>query len=550
MSQEKHTYKLKQMLGAHGNVLDNPSRDTMIDEALGNREAMASATGALATWTPTDSAGRQPKDTYMVRDEETEVTVDWSSSYNIPMAPDTFDMLWDDAVATLGQKSKLYVTDRVVGADSTYALPVRVVTDWALAGLFTDNMFRAVPDDIDQSIFADRPFTLLSVPYNKLDRSKYEGRLRKLPNGQTSNIAVAMDFRRRLCVVFGSGYGGSVKKSIFTVMNYLLPEEGIFPIHCSANEGSDGDCALLLGLSGTGKTTLSADPRRALLGDDEHGWSDSGIANFENGCYAKLIHLRQNKEPEIWNAVFHEDDPSNHGAIVENCMMYPWGTFDVDDDRYTPNSRASYPLRFLSNVKLSATSGHPKTILFLAADANGVLPPIARLTPEQAMLWFIMGYTSKLAGTEVGIVDPVPNFNRFFAGPFMPRHPDVYASMLGDRMRRHGANVYLVNTGWSGGPFGVGSRMDIALTREVVNAALSGKLEDVEYVRDPLFHILIPKRCPGVPSEVLFPRNTWADKDAFDVRARKLAADFSAHFDKAYGNSGIDPAVVRQCPGK
>jgi phosphoenolpyruvate carboxykinase (ATP) len=248
--------------------------------------------------------------------------------------------------------------------------------------------------------------------------------------------------------------------------------------------------------------------------------------------------------------VFHEDDASNHGAIVENCMMYPWGVFDVDDDRYTPNSRASYPLRFLSNVKLSARSGHPKTILFLAADANGVLPPIAKLTAEQAMLWFMMGYTSKLAGTEVGIVDPVPDFNRFFAGPFMPRHPDVYASMLGDMMERHGANVYLVNTGWSGGPFGVGSRMDIALTREVVNAALAGKLEDVAYVKDPLFHILIPKECPGVPSEVLFPKSTWEDKDAFDARARKLAADFSAHFDKAYGDAGIDPAVAAQCPGK
>jgi phosphoenolpyruvate carboxykinase (ATP) len=550
MTNEEHIKALAQMLGSHRNVVDNPSRQTMIQEALDNREAAVSADGALATWTPIESAGRQPKDTYMVRDEETEATVDWTSSYNIPMAPDTFDMLWADAVETLGGKDKLYVTDRVVGADTAYALPVRVVTDWALAALFTDNMFRAVPDDISRSVFAERPFTLLSVPYNKLDPERYEGRLRELPSGETSGIAVAMDFHRRLCVVYGSAYGGSVKKSIFTVMNYLLPAEGVFPIHCSANEGPDGDCALLLGLSGTGKTTLSADPRRALLGDDEHGWSDNGIANFENGCYAKLINLRQNKEPEIWNAVFHEDDYLDHGAIVENCMMYPWGTFDVDDDRYTPNSRASYPLRFLSNVKLSAKSGHPKTILFLAADANGVLPPVSKLSAQQAMLWFLMGYTSKLAGTEVGIVDPVPDFNRFFAGPFMPRQPEVYARMLGERMERHGANVYLINTGWSGGPFGVGSRMDIALTREVVNAALSGKLEDVEYEADPLFHVLIPKECPGVPSEVLFPRNTWADKDAFDARARKLAGDFADHFDRVYGDKNIDPDVARQCPGK
>jgi phosphoenolpyruvate carboxykinase (ATP) len=333
-------------------------------------------------------------------------------------------------------------------------------------------------------------------------------------------------------------------------MNYILPGAGILPLHCSANEGPGGDCALLLGLSGTGKTTLSADPRRALLGDDEHAWSDNGIANFENGSYAKLINLRQNKEPEIWNAVFHEDHYLEHGAIVENCMMYPWGVFDVDDERYTPNSRASYPLRFLSNVKPGSRSGHPKTILFLTADANGVLPPIAKLTPERAMLWFLMGYTSKLAGTETGIVDPVSTFSRFFGEPFMPRNPDVYARMLGERMERHGTNVYLVNTGWSGGPFGVGERMDINLTREIVDAALSGKLEDVAYVEDPTFHISIPRTCPGVPSNVLFPRNTWADKGAYDARARKLASDFSAHFDRAYGDKNIDPAVVKECPGK
>ncbi|MDY7042564.1 MAG: phosphoenolpyruvate carboxykinase (ATP), partial [Chloroflexota bacterium] len=481
---------------------------------------------------------------------ESEGNIDWDSPNNIPMAPDTFDMLFDDALKIMAGKPRLYVTDRVIGADTSYALPVRVVTDWALAALFTDNMFRLVPPDIERSVFAGRGFTLLVVPYDKLDRSRYEGRLRKMPDGQTSNMAVAMDFDRMLGVVYGSAYGGSVKKLIFTVMNYILPGEDLLPLHCSANEGPKGDCALLLGLSGTGKTSLSADPRRALLGDDEHGWSDNGIANFENGCYAKLINLRPNKEPEIWNAVFHEAHYLEHGAIVENCMMYPWGTFDVDDERYTPNSRASYPLRFLSNVKPDSRSGHPKTILFLAADANGVLPPVARLTPEQAMLWFLMGYTSKLAGTETGIVDPVSTFSRFFGEPFMPRNPDVYARMLGERMRRHNTQVYLVNTGWSGGPFGVGERMDISLTREIVNAALSGQLEGVGYVQDETFHILVPKQCPGVPPEVLFPRNTWADQEAYDARARKLARDFGAHFDKAYGDKNIDPTVARQCPGK
>jgi phosphoenolpyruvate carboxykinase (ATP) len=459
-------------------------------------------------------------------------------------------MLFEDALQTLSKKPHLYVTDRVVGADTSYALPVRTVGDLALTVLFTDNMFRPVPEDIERSIFAERAFTLLVAPYDKLNPERYEGRLRKRPDGRTSDMAVAMDFDRMMGVVYGSAYGGSVKKLIFTVMNYILPAEDILPLHCSANEGPNGDCALLLGLSGTGKTTLSADPRRALLGDDEHGWSDNGIANFENGCYAKLINLRADKEPEIWNAVLHQAHYLDHGSIVENAMMYPNGTFDLDDERLTPNSRASYPLAFLSNIKPSAKSGHPKTILFLTADANGVLPPVSKLTPNQAMLWFLMGYTSKLAGTETGIVDPVSTFSRFFGEPFMPRNPDVYARMLGERMEEHGTQVYLVNTGWSGGPFGVGARMDINLTREIVNAALSGQLKDVAYVEDKNFHVLVPKECPGVPSEVLFPRNTWEDKEAYDARAKKLAQDFSAHFDAAYGDKNIDPEVAAQCPGK
>jgi phosphoenolpyruvate carboxykinase (ATP) len=541
---------LAQVLKKHPNVLDNPSRERMIQESVEHREAIVSANGALATWTPPESTGRSPKDTYIVRHPASEDSIDWDSPNNIPLDPGTFDMLVEDTLKTLSAKERLYVTDRVVGADSSYALPVRTATCWALAALFTDNMFRPVPEDIRRSVFVGREFTMLVAPYDKLDRARYAGRLRKMPDGQTSDMAVAMDFDRRMCVVYGSAYGGSVKKSIFTVMNYILPGEGLLPIHCSANEGPGGDCALLLGLSGTGKTTLSADPSRALLGDDEHAWSDNGIANFENGCYAKLINLRMDKEPEIWNAVFHEDDYLAHGAIVENAMMYPWGTFDVDDERITPNSRASYPLTFLSNIKPNSVSGHPKTILFLTADANGVLPPIARLTPEQAMLWFLMGYTSKLAGTETGIVDPVSTFSRFFGEPFMPRNPDVYARMLGERMQKYGAQVYLVNTGWSGGPFGVGARMDINLTRAIVDAALSGKLQDVEHVEDATFHICVPKTCPGVPSEVLFPRNTWADKDAYDARAQKLAQDFCEHFDRAYGDKNIEQAVVRQCPGK
>ncbi len=542
--------RLGKLLEAHPDVLLNPSRQVMIEEAVRRREAIPSANGALATWTPPESTGRSPKDTYIVRRPESEDNIDWDSPNNIAMEPETFDMMADDAVEVLAGKPRLYVTDRVLSADSFYALPVRVICDWALTALFTDNMFRPVPSDLHRSIFAKRPFTLLVVPYNKLDPARYAGRLRKLPGGKTSDMAVAIDMDRYRGIVFGSAYAGSVKKLMFSVMDYVLPGEGILPLHCSANEGPQGDIALLLGLSGTGKTSLSADPRRALLGDDEHGWSDNGIANFENGCYAKLINLRPHKEPEIWNAVLHEAAYQEHGAIVENCMMYPWGIFDVDDERFTPNSRASYPLTFLSNIKTPPVGDHPKTILFLAADANGVLPPVARLTPDQAMLWFLMGYTSKLAGTETGIVDPVSTFSRFFGEPFMPRNPDVYASMLGERMKRHGSRVYLINTGWSGGPFGVGARMDIDITRALVHAALCGDLEQVEYDSDHMFHIQVPRSCPGVPSEILNPRNTWEDKEAFDVRAAKLAGEFCRHFDKAYGNKGIDSSIMFQCPGK
>ncbi len=550
MTGEQLRENLTGMLKEHSQVLANLECAQLIHAAVENREVIISANGALATWTPLESTGRSPKDTYIIQHAKSAGEIDWDSPNNIPLAPDTFDMLFADALSTLANKPQVYVTDRAVGADSSYALPVKTVSDWASTALFTENMFRAVPEDIENSVFAKRGFTLLVTPYDKLDRAKYEGRLRKLSNGQTSNMAVAMDFDRRLGVVYGSAYGGSVKKLIFTVMNYYLPAEGILPLHCSANEGPNGDCALLLGLSGTGKTTLSADPRRALLGDDEHGWGDNGVANFENGCYAKLIHLREDKEPDIWHAVFHEDDYLEHGAIVENAMMYPNGCFDVDDERLTPNSRASYPLSFLENIKPSSTSGHPQTILFLTADANGVLPPVSKLNPAQAMLWFLMGYTSKLAGTETGIVDPMSTFSRFFGEPFMPRNPDVYARMLGERMQKHDTQVYLINTGWSGGPFGVGARMDISLTRELVDAALSGKLNDVEYRADPIFHVSIPQTCPGVPAKVLFPKNTWENKAAYDARARKLAQDFSDHFDKAYGDKNIAPEVARECPGK
>ena len=538
------------ILEAHGNVRVDPTRAELVDHAIEHREAVVSANGALATWTKPESTGRSPKDTMVVRRRESEHKIDWDAPNNIALDPETFEMLWADAMTALGGKEQLFVTKRVVGADSRYALPVNMITDRATHALFSLNMFRDLPGDVDRSLFADRPFTLVSLPYDRLDPAKYEGRLRKLPNGETTHMAIVHDFDKRVGLVIGSAYCGSNKKLMFTAMNYYLPDEGILPLHCSANEGEDGESALLLGLSGTGKTTLSADPTRGLLGDDEHGWSDDGIANFENGCYAKLIDLRQDKEPEIWNATFRKAHPREHGALVENCMMFPDGTFDVDDDRLTANSRVSYPLTSLSNLKTPPVSGHPNTILFLTADANGVLPPVSKLDEAQAMLWFLMGYTSKLAGTETGITEPVSTFSRFFGAPFMPRNPDDYATLLGEKMRKHGTQVYLVNTGWSGGPYGVGARMDINLTRAIVDAALSGKLAGVEYETDDLFHVDVPKSCPGVSAELLAPKNTWADKAAYDARAKKLAADFAKAFDKNYGNKGLDASIVAACPGK
>jgi len=541
---------LDEAVKGHHNILMNPERKEMIEKAVEKGEAVAAASGCLATWTPTESTGRSPKDTVFVRRPSVESHIDWSSPNNLPLDPDVFEMVFDDACAMMKKKKQLYVTDRAVGADSRYALPVRTITDHALTSLFTDNMFRPVPEDIQKSVFHEKEFTLISLPYEKLDAQKYKGKLRKLQDGSTSRMIVAMDFELRLGIIIGSAYMGSVKKMIFTVMNYYLPLEGILPLHCSANEGKNRETALLLGLSGTGKTTLSADPARALLGDDEHGWSEHGIANFEYGCYAKMINISTDKEPEIYKAVNHEDDYINHGVIVENAMIYPDGRFDYDDERLTPNSRASYPLRYLSNIKETSVGGHPSTILFLTADAYGVLPPVSRLNKQQAMLWFLMGYTSKLAGTETGVVEPEATFSRFFGQPFMPGLPGVYAGMLGEKMDNYQTSVYLVNTGWTGGAFGTGKRIDLKWTRAMVDAALSGALETGEYEENDLFHLSVPLSCPGVPEELLNPRNTWNDKKAYDETASLLAGKFSAYFDKAYGSQNIDKAVVSQCPGK
>ena len=525
----------------------NPSRKLMIHDAVSRNYCMALPTGTLATWTPDHSTGRSPKDTYIVQNPESTATIDWTSPNCIPLPSETFDMIFSDAIQTLKQKDRLFALNRVIGADAAYCLPVLTVTDNPLSALFCDNMFRPVPENSQDSIFAEKPFFLLSLPYDYLDSNRYADKLRHLPNGDTSPLCVVMDYDKRIGIVYGSAYMGSMKKLIFTVMNYYLPEKNILPLHCSANEGPDGNSALLLGLSGTGKTTLSADPERALLGDDEHGWNDTGIANFEYGCYAKLINLNPQKEPDIFQATFHHAHYLEHGSIVENLMVYPDGKFDLNDDRFTQNSRASYPLVYNSNVKPSACSGHPKTILFLTADAYGVLPPLAKLTPDQAMFWFIMGYTSKLAGTETGITDPQATFSRFFGAPFMPRNPSDYADLLGKKMQVHEAQVFSINTGWSGGPHGIGARIDLNLTRAMVRAAFNGELDNITLQPDPIFKILVPEKCPGVPSEILNPINTWADKDAFHEQADKLAGQFISHFEKSFKGK-VRPEIAAACP--
>ncbi len=542
--------RIKKFLKEHKEkLITNPSRKKMIKHAVKNREAIVSENGALATWTPQESTGRSPKDTVIVKHKSDAHLIDWNSPNNLPVDEETFDMLVEDALDLLTKKNKVYITDRVVGADSSYALPVKTITSHALAALFSDNMFRPVPQDMERSIFKNKEFLLLHLPYDKLNTKKYKGLLRELENGKTSDMVVATDFDKRIGVIIGSAYLGSMKKMLFTLMNYLLPQHDILPLHCSANEGKDGKTALLLGLSGTGKTTLSANPKRKLLGDDEHGWSDTGIANFENGCYAKMIDVTSESEPEIYKAVMHKDKYTKHGSIVENAMIYPKGNFDFHDIRLTANSRASYPLEFLQNIKKSSVSKHPSTILFLTADAYGVLPPIAKLNEDQAMLWFLMGYTSKLAGTETGVTEPQATFSRFFGQPFMPLNPEVYAEMLGKKMKEHNVDVYLINTGWTGGTYGVGERIKLDYTRKMVEAAIEGKLKETPFIEEPLFHLSIPTSVPGVPFSVLFPKNTWKNKKKYEETAQKLAAEFKKAFIKNYKGKNIKESIRKQCPG-
>lgn len=544
--------KLK--LRAHPAAQINPPRDLLAADAIRFREGVLMPNGAIATWGPAHATGRIPQDTYTVKHDD---SVDWSQSTNRPITPETFDELFHDALHLLTGKSRLYITDRVVGAEAKYALPVRTITDSALASLFTCTMFRPVPSDMQESVFADHGFTLLVLPWDRIDVTKYKGVLRDV-QGKTVDYAVLMDFSRRAGIVFGTQYLGAIKKLLFTTMNNLLPAQGVLPLHCSAVEDRRGATHLFLGLSGTGKTTLSSGPGLTMIGDDEHLWSDSGVANMEYGCYAKLIHLSKEKEPDIYEAVFGHLGQEQEKPIVENAMTHPNGTVDLDDERLTENSRAAYVLSRLRSVKADSRGGHPSTIVFLTADAQGVLPPIARLPVKQAMFWFLMGYTSKLAGTEMGVKSPQTTFSRFFGGVFMPRQSEDYLSLFQRLLSTHQPHVYLVNTGWTGGPYEggkpasakatAGKRMDITLTRRLVDAALSGQIKDVQYREDKLFHLLVPKECPGVDAQMLDPRSTWSDAAQYDQQANALASEFSTYFDKL-AKSDMLQTLRSVCPG-
>lgn len=489
----------------------NLSRAKLLEEALSNDEGRFANNGALVVLTG-KRTGRSPKDRYIVQEKNTADEIDWGE-VNIPISEDKFDHLFKKALSYL-ENRKVYLQDVLVGKDARYQLSLRVLSERAWGALFAQTLFVRKKD---QGIFDQPDFVMVHVPGMKCDPEK---------DGIRSEVAVILHLSRKIVLIIGTGYAGEMKKSMFSVMNYLLPFKQVFPMHCSANVGSDGDVALFFGLSGTGKTSLSADPQRKLIGDDEHGWSPEGVFNFEGGCYAKVIRLREDKEPQIYHAI-------RFGSIAENVIMDPvTREIDYDDDSITENTRATYPVEFIDNALNSGMAGHPKTILFLTADAYGVFPPIAKLTAEMAMYYFLSGYTSKLAGTETGVTEPQATFSACFGAPFLPLHPLRYAEMLREKMQQHRTSVWLVNTGWIGGPYGIGKRIDIAYTREMVRAAIDGKLDSIPMHPHPVFKVLIPDSCPGVPSELLHPENTWENEADYWKQANKLAELFQENFKK------------------
>jgi phosphoenolpyruvate carboxykinase (ATP) len=485
----------------------------LVEESIIRREGVLAANGPLVVRTGRYT-GRSPGDKFIVRDDCTESTIDWGP-VNQPISRAHFERLHCKFLASLEGK-ELFVQDCFAGADPRYALPIRVITRLAWHSLFARQLFvRPGPDQTPQHV---PEFTLIFAPEVHADPNEH---------GTRSEAAIVLDFTKKVILIGGTSYAGEMKKSIFSILNYLLPERGVFPMHCSANAGVRGDVALFFGLSGTGKTTLSADPQRRLIGDDEHGWTETGVYNFEGGCYAKCIRLSPENEPQIWRAI-------KFGAVLENVVINMEDrVIDFNDDSITENTRAAYPVGYIENAVIPGIGGHPSNVVFLTADAFGVLPPIARLTPEQAMYHFLSGYTAKVAGTERGLgKGPLATFSAGFGAPFLPRPPVLYAEMLGERLRRHRAECWLVNTGWIGGPFGVGRRISLAHTRALIAAALSGQLSRVAFTEHPIFGVLVPRSCPDVPAQVLDARSQWADGAAYDRAAAALAARFRRNFEK------------------
>lgn len=490
------------------------SPDDLVKDALRLGEGVLSDTGALVINTG-EFTGRSPKDKFTVKDGITDESVFWNE-FNIPLEEKYFDIIYKKVMDHMNSLPEMWVRDCQACADPRYRLNIRVINEKPWSNLFAYNMFLRPSEEELESFTPE--WHIISAPGLKLDPKECGIR--------QHNISL-VSFKHKMILVAGSGYTGEMKKGIFTILNFILPhDKKVLSMHCSANMGEDGETAIFFGLSGTGKTTLSADPERKLIGDDEHAWTDDNIFNFEGGCYAKCINLSPEKEPEIFNAI-------RPGALVENVTFYP-GTnkINFDDATITENTRVSYPLHYISNAMEPSVGGIPKNIFFLTCDAFGVLPPISKLTPGQAMYQFISGYTAKVAGTETGITEPKPTFSACFGAPFLPLHPGNYAAMLGDKMNEHNVNVWLINTGWTGGPYGEGSRIKLAYTRAMISAALEGKLNEVKYVNDPLFGFAIPQECPGVPEAVLNPRNTWNDKEAYDAKASYLAGLFKKNFEK------------------
>lgn len=490
------------------------SADELHQQTLDLGQGVEDSTGALAVNTG-EFTGRSPQDRFIVRDSITEDKV-WWGKVNIPFSTEDFDNLYNKVVAYLSNKD-IYARDSYVCSDKNYRLNVRVVTETPWSNLFAFNMFLRPEASELENLTPD--WHVVCAPGFMADPA--------VDKTRQHNFAI-LDFTRKIALVGGTGYTGEIKKGIFSALNFILPvDKNTLPMHCSANVGKDGDTAIFFGLSGTGKTTLSADPNRKLIGDDEHGWTNENtVFNFEGGCYAKVINLSEENEPDIYKAI-------KKGAILEN-IVFKEGTniVDFDDTSITQNTRVSYPIYHIENIQPGSIGQNPKNIFFLTADSFGILPPISKLTPGQAAYHFISGYTAKVAGTEAGVTEPQPNFSACFGAPFMPLHPTKYAEMLSQKMKDAGVTVWLINTGWTGGPYGIGSRMKLKYTRAMITAALNGELDNVEYVNHEVFKIAKPQTCPNVPSEILNPRNTWEDKNLYDVKAKELAKKFNDNFAK------------------